>query len=187
MFQIKKHWRKNAKDILVDRPDKAAIERYLFLVLGYMEMNNWEGACHATCALLHVFLKENGIDNVLCIGEAKSGEAFFDHSWIEIDGQIYDLAIAHSHDSRFSAPPVVNGKDVETLQPTHIQYGVKSGHPDHASTTAIKTIDLSTYMSAFPIQNGLWAVIENGFNKFGFKYDLNALKIKYQQASWTAK
>ncbi len=87
----------------------------------------WGGACYASTAMAHVLLKSQGIESIPCIGVVKcvNGE-IFDHAWLEIDGKIYDLAIANpmSPDStiRMYVPNSFGIRGEES--PEYFSYGI---------------------------------------------------------------
>ena len=60
----------------------------------YINKNQWWGACHVCSSVLYVLLSEIGYKPNLCAGEVKCKRYLFDHSWIEIDKKIIDLAIS---------------------------------------------------------------------------------------------
>ena len=60
----------------------------------YMERKQWWDACHASCAALYVCLSEIGYKPKLCIGEVLGQGLYFDHSWINLDDKMIDLAIS---------------------------------------------------------------------------------------------
>lgn len=70
--------------------------------------NGWVGECHATSAVLYVALKELGLDPRLCVGEVDAG-FLFDHSWVELDDKIIDLAVSLPHPQASSSlsPPII--------------------------------------------------------------------------------
>ena len=45
---------------------------------------------------------EVGIPATLCIGEAQLGNIVFDHSWLEVESQIYDAAIMRTLERNFN-------------------------------------------------------------------------------------
>ena len=62
-------------------------------LMQYMKEQQWIGACHATTAVMFVALSEMGFSPKACVGEVKDDVVgFFDHSWIELDDKIIDLA-----------------------------------------------------------------------------------------------
>lgn len=103
-----KKWKENAKKLLPDDSRSRIIISSTFGVLEYLTASDWAGACHATSAVLHVILKEQGVDSELCIGEVrknvKTQIIYTDHSWILIDGLIYDIAIYKPLDPVFAEP-----------------------------------------------------------------------------------
>ncbi|MBT4291621.1 hypothetical protein HOD41_02940 [bacterium] len=88
-----KIWQNNAEKALAGVPRESAIRKTFFAALNFIMNSNWQGGCHAVSAVMYVLYKEQDIDCQLCLGELKSKLMFFDHSWIEIDGLIYDAAI----------------------------------------------------------------------------------------------
>lgn len=71
-------------------------------------------------------MKEQDIENDLCIGEVLTENAlFFDHSWIEIDGRVFDIAIQLTLQNETN-PPVYAGYDLYTKRIAYRVYGVDS-------------------------------------------------------------
>lgn len=64
------------------------------VLLRYMWEWEYRGACHSTSAILFVLLSESGLQPKLCIGEVGAGGPYFDHSWIELDGKVFDVAVS---------------------------------------------------------------------------------------------
>lgn len=186
---IKPNWRKNAEQILSNHPDKSKILNTLFAVLGQIERNDWKGACHATCSVIHVLLSEQGIQSNLVLGEAKKGVAFFNHSWIEISNEVYDVAIAHSLVPQYSNPPTIKGHDIDTTQLTAVEYGVNSGLPDDMPTVMVKQLSLSSYFANFPGHPtlGLWVAVLDAAHQLGLKLDVKQLQSKYDTTFWTER
>lgn len=125
----------------------AAVVAELFTeVAQHIEATKWLGACHSSSAILHMLLKEKGINSVIKIGEVV-GEVgqqrfWFDHSWIEINGAIFDAAVAYpdrKEGVRLSGM-VYAGIDVDTRQPVSLCYGAgKQGgmYPDAQEIAAV--------------------------------------------------
>ena len=66
-----------------------------------------------------------GYSPKLCIGEMLGQGLYFDHSWIELDGQILDIAISMT--LLGGAPvsePIVFGKNIRSGKEPVIKYGV---------------------------------------------------------------
>lgn len=185
-FSIEKKWSANTQSLVSNVPHGDKIYSTFFEVLKLMELNDWKGACHATCCIIHVLLKEQGIDNELILGEAKNGPVVFNHSWIEIEGEVYDLAIGHSMVAQFSNPPTIKGFDIEAMQPTLIEYGVNSGQDDDPHTSMIKSISFRSYLDMFPgHENGLWGLVENIAGTLGLSFSISNVQSRYQNTNWT--
>lgn len=100
----------------------------------YIEATGWFAACHSSSAVLHMLLKERGIDSVIKIGEVAGYRYIFDHSWVEIDGKIFDAAVAYPDrvkGKRLSGV-VYAGIDVDTDLPCSLTYG--AGRPGGLDT-----------------------------------------------------
>ena len=67
------------------------------------------GACHASSAILFILLREQGYEAVPCIGEVSKQPIVFDHSWIEINGNIIDAATSNSLIPEINLSPILLG------------------------------------------------------------------------------
>lgn len=102
----------------------SAVQDVYLSLLHYVEDVRLGGACHSTSAILHILLSEKGIQSVIRIGEVYSTEYRFDHSWIEIQGEIFDIAVGYPSEGGIKlSGPVFDGIDLHTLQPTALAYG----------------------------------------------------------------
>lgn len=104
----------------------SAFEPMLRFVVG----TNYLGGCHDTSAVLYMQLRQAGLqdaDVALCIGEVHSQGARFDHSWVEVRGQVFDVAIcAPTEIGGFAGGAVFAGLDLSTNAPTQAVFGVAS-------------------------------------------------------------
>lgn len=151
------------KSAIGEIPNHETITTIFSGVFELMNLNDWKGACHESCAAIHILLNEMGVENNWNLGEAKIDGAFFDHSWIEIGGKKFDLAISKPLEDYLQAGAVINDIDISTNQPTKIEYGVVSGHEDHLMTVAFKTVkSLSAYLLSSPMhpELGTWMLID---------------------------
>ena len=120
----------NNKVILSEGFDKNMSEP-LEAVWNFIESQDYRGACHSTSALLYVLLSEKGYDPEIFIGELSLPNygTLFDHSWIEIDGKVIDLAIALPYLKELDSDPIVMGRNVRTNKLSDLVYNSKSKHP----------------------------------------------------------
>jgi hypothetical protein len=113
----------NLKEILKNTSHKDELEIIYFELLDFMQKNDWRGACHESCGVQYVLLKELGINCIWKLGEIEykdrtiNGRAIcFDHSWLLIDGEIFDAALWKPSDPEFDLPPTINGRSLKTLE-----------------------------------------------------------------------
>lgn len=159
-----------------------------FSVLEFVCAEQFRGACHVTAALLHVLLREKGIENTLVCGELGKGENYFDHSWVEIDGKIYDIAVALPLIEKFDGHPIFASCDISTLAQPTWTYGVSSGIADDPSMSAIKACSFVEYMDNAPYhKHGLWHFAQKLGRKLGLRLNLNAMRNKFSGTIWTEK
>lgn len=149
----------------------------------YIMEKTWYGACHASTAVLYVALKEMGYNVALKIGECQhKSDKPFDHSWIELDDKIIDLAIflPFTQNVGMYGGPVVCGLDVISLKPSEVTYGVNTGLPFFGETEMAINTTLSDYMDRFPNElNGLWTVLEKVYPYDG-ELVISDLRNKYK-------
>ena len=144
----------------------------------YMQRKQWWGACHASSSALYVALCELGYKPKLCIGEMMGQDLYFDHSWIELDGKIFDMAISMT--LLGGAPmsdPILFSKNIRNEAEPVIKYGV-SGRGIEDEALMIMNMPFVSYMDAFPAEkNGLWAVVRELLDR---EIDIPVLREKYQ-------
>ena len=103
---------------------------------------------------------------------------YFDHSWIELNGQILDIAISMT--LRGGAPvsePIVFGKNIRSGQKPTLKYGVP-GRGIEGETLLVNSRPFGEYMDNFPDEkNGLWGVVQE---LLGRKVDIPDLREKYK-------
>ena len=154
-------WEDNAYRLLDASRHGPSIVRTCFVVLRFLHLNGWYGACHASTAVLHVLLHAQGIPSVPCMGEARIAHHLFDHSWLEIGGTPFDMAITLPlPQGTKPVPPVVCGLDMETGGPTAVEYGIRSGFPADPPTVLIQSVPFVEYIDGFPgVAHGLWGIV----------------------------
>lgn len=113
-------------------------------MLKYVVQEKHGGACHETSAVLHVLLREQGVESSLCIGEVRAREGVLDHSWVEIERDLFDVAVCLPQETIgvHVGGPVFRSWDLATGAPTTLQYGVQSsGLWDEAQRVRDATLD----------------------------------------------
>ncbi|MDC6165452.1 hypothetical protein PPH93_27685 [Achromobacter xylosoxidans] len=141
-----------ANAIAVELPDGdklyAAFERMLQFVVASEFL--YAAGCHDTSAVLYMQLRQAGLqeaDMALCIGEVNALGSRFDHSWVEVRGQVFDVAIcAPSKSGGFAGGPVFAGEDLTINALAQAKFGVESkDRLDHDAAT-VYGMDLSQYL-----------------------------------------
>lgn len=114
--------------------------------LGTLWTAGWKGACHDTSAALYMALKELEFNATLCIGVVDSRVGRFDHSWVEIDGFIFDMAVClPAEGGRHVSPPVFASRNVETLLSTDLRYGFASRSDLDDAAELVAQLNLEGY------------------------------------------
>ena len=95
-------------------------------MLDYVVDNKFTGACHSTSATMYILLSELGLNPKLKIGEvfSYSKKVCFDHSWIEMDNHIFDVAIGYPQPpelgGQYVCGPIFNSIDLSTVQDSDV-------------------------------------------------------------------
>ena len=144
----------------------------------YMERKQWWGACHASCSALYVALSELGYAPKLCIGEVLGQDLYFDHSWIELDDQILDIAISMTlWGGAPASEPIVFGKNIRSGKESGIKYGV-FGRGIEGDALDFNSLPFIDYMDGFQGEkNGLWGVVQELLER---NVDIPDLREKYK-------
>jgi len=148
-------------------------------LLQFIVEAEYRGGCHDSSAVFHVILEELGIENVLCIGEVKTGEQYFDHSWVEIGGKIYDAAICMPLEGGRRHPPVFASIDLDSNAETELGYGIPSPVGLDEPARTIAHINLGKYALRDPIPNRMWFMAEQFASELGYEMDAEELQPKY--------
>lgn len=146
------HALEHAKAIADGLPDGdklyAAFEPMLRFVV--LSESPYLGGCHDTSAVLYMQLRQVGLQEAnvaLCIGEVKASGSRFDHSWLEVRGQVFDVAICAPHMSGgFAGGPVFAGMDLTTNKPTQAKFGVESEDTLDEDAACVYDMNLSQYL-----------------------------------------
>lgn len=143
----------------------------------YLKHKQIYGACHESASVLYVLLSEIGYEPILCVGEVKAGNYLFDHSWIEIDNKIIDIAISMTLEYRMSvSEPIILDINSKTNKKTIIKYGMKNPSFDE-TTRLLLSLSFNQYMDLYPNRiRGLWDVVEEILGK---SINIEELKKKY--------
>lgn len=168
-----KLWEKNF-ELISGKEEK--VKDVVFELLRIIEKEDWQGACHATSAIMYILFSELGIKSNIYIGEVKSEVGIFDHSWIEINSKIYDVAISNTLCGRKFSAPIIADYNLETLKVTNMKYGIKTRNGLDNIADTIKNIPIVDYINNSPL---LLEIIYEISKKVGITFDWNNLYKKY--------
>lgn len=120
-----------------------------------MEGSNWLGACHATTSIIYILLAELGYEPEIYIGELILPGSFhkFDHSWIEVNGKVIDLAIALPLNQVGRQEPVVMGREVISSKVPNMKYKSQNFPPNFDyQAQKVKDVSIYKYLEEAPEQ-----------------------------------
>jgi len=152
-------WVQRAKHASTNLPNGEIIFDAYSALLTVVWRENWTGACHDTSALLYMLLSELGCSPTLVTGEVKAPAGIFDHSWVELDSKIYDVAIGFpGEDGHYVGPSVFASLNIDTGEPTELTFGVRSptGLDDVGRFVAHSTLD--EYSKIQNVHASIWAL-----------------------------
>lgn len=184
----------NLKEILESHARKKELEILYGEMFDFMIKVDWRGACHESCGVQYVLLNELGI-----VCDWRLGEVFyrerefdgrpvcFDHSWILIDGEIFDMALLKTNYPEFDSYPTIRNRNLKTLKEPEVIYDTNSGWGDDLHTKMIKGTPLSVYFDNSPLHPslGTWALVQHIGRKVGITTNITALRKKYNGIYWT--
>ncbi|CAN7773779.1 lasso peptide biosynthesis protein [Variovorax sp. LjRoot290] len=147
-----------AKDLARSLPQGDAIVRAYGELLKYVVKERYCGACHSASAILHMVLAELGVNSTLYIGEVGIGRVAFDHSWLEVDGKIFDVAVCMPDGAgELVGGPVFASTDLASGERTRLVYGVATSHGLGPEAGTVLGVDLSAYAAIQP-QPNIWVL-----------------------------
>jgi hypothetical protein len=175
-----KSFRVLAEETPFEHEESEKVFNTFFAISDYYKLNPNPGACHLISSVFHVLLNEQGIDNDLCIGEVKTGEQYFDHSWIEIGGKVFDIAIQLTLDGSKNAP-VYSGFDLSIEKVSDRVYGSKSPVGLDKEAKQVSITPFVKYMDAYPVFNeGAWKIVKVIGKDLRLKLERIELRKKYK-------
>lgn len=177
----------------------ARIGKVFYALLVFLCQAKWTGACHGSSAILYVIYRELGFEPRLCTGMICRDILIAGHSWIELEGEIFDAACYFPAENCPKMAPVFNGIDLGTMKTPYTSYGIATN--GFLSDDVQLMLDVGTTVSS--VLNGecehidgvsLWSVLEYiclhaGFDNIlkssGDFIDATSLMEKYKDIRWT--
>lgn len=175
---------KTARRIATELPSGQATLKPFTELLKFVVESNYQGGCHDTSAVLHMLLAEAGVESTLCIGEVGKGRTFFDHSWVEVDGAVVDVAVCMPHAAGdVVGGPVFGGIDLISGAPSALLYGAQSGKGFDSEAMPALQLDLQGYSEIQPDPN-IWMLVVSMASRCG---DPNATFEAFQSKYGTVR
>lgn len=176
-----------ASEIPFSHEQNNEILKTFFSVVDYYKKHPNPGACHLISSIFYVLLKEQNIENELCLGEVKNGDKYFDHSWIEINGEVFDIAIQHTLDGSENSL-VYAGHELLTGEKHSRIYGISSPVGFDMEAKMVKDTPFVTYMNGYPqFKDGAWKIVKDISKELRLKLDIDVLKDKYKDTTRVLK
>lgn len=149
-------------------------------LLNFVWQNDWTGACHDSSAAMYMILKEMGFSPKLVTGEVKADAGTFDHSWIELDGKIFDVAVGFAgEDGHYVGPAVFASLSLDTGESTELEFGVRSPNGLDPVGQFVATSNLEQYSVAQPEGMTIWDLTPHIGAACGVKVRKADLRRKY--------
>ncbi|NNM68899.1 MAG: hypothetical protein HKM00_02820 [Gallionella sp.] len=157
-------------------------------VLDFIHQNIWEGACHGSSSVLATLLSVQGVQPTLCLGEVFHSNVYFDHSWVEVHGEVLDAAISRTLIHGFAFPPVFRGRDLSTKNATALEYGKPSGQGYDVHANWIRNVTVFDYMALFPEHpDGLFGIAKIIGKAINLRVTLPSLQEHARSLTWTER
>ncbi|MED3795672.1 SEC-C metal-binding domain-containing protein [Niallia alba] len=167
------NWRATINNTLCEKKIKNIFRGTFDFIAEY----NYQGGCHLLSAIMHILLNESGYNSIVKIGEVQIGNYVFDHSWIELDGKVIDVAIMNTMQDGIRFPPVLLGNSVASGKEINYEYGVPNNLDEIAQKVLGKSI--GHYIMEGESQ-GAVEIMRDILNKADFEFDdLENLISKY--------
>lgn len=175
----------NIRDICKNIENGELLSKIFLELYKFIDTYNFKGACHETASIMYVLLSETGFSPKICLGEIELNEyTTFDHSWIELNGKIIDIAIAYPLQPYFVSNPILLNIDVISQTFTDLKYGIRKNGIDQQSEYILQT-NLMDYMNNSPnFEGGSWFVVQQISNALNLGINTQNIKQKYQSTKW---
>jgi len=173
-----------AKEVAAKSPEGETLYAAFEPILRFVVGGTYLGGCHDTSAVLYMQLRQTGLqeaDVALCIGEVKAQGSRFDHSWVEVRGQVFDVAICAPNEvGGFAGGAVFAGVDLSTNAPAQAMFGVASKDPLGDDAANVYSMNLFQYLD-FQQSKGLKSMADLAHEVYGV--DGQELLAKYNDVN----
>lgn len=184
-----KRLRLQADRLFPDTAENYTLKKLFFAVLKSTEQDDWLDSCQSVTALFYILLREQGLPVRACLGLVEQKGLSVGHTWIELDGLVYDLPIKAESTDDEQGPVVFAGTDLLSGQPSERRYiaidDQTSGHSLGHELEFISINTLSFCMDAgSDHERGLWGVAGIIAKGVGIKFNRQKARQKYAADTW---
>lgn len=169
-------WKTEASKVEIGQ-HQDEISNAFFVVSDFLKENPIQGACHLISSIFYILLKEQDVECDLCIGEVRAHFGVFDHSWVQVNDDIYDIAI-QIHLSGIEDDPVFAGYDLGTGKETESIYGIGNGSGLDADASLVLNMPFVEYLDGAPVK--VWNITRNLLRKLNVTKSADELREKYK-------
>lgn len=182
-------WKSAAQSLMRQNPAGFKTLQTFSALLEFIHKNDWQGACHGSSTVFATLIVAQDIQPVLCLGEVfSSGGFYFDHSWVELDGEIYDMAISKTLMHGVAFPSVYRSIDLHTKLPASLVYGKPSGQGYDENANWIRNTSVPEYMQMFPDHpDGLFGIAKVIAKSMNIRVTLASLKESSMKLKWVER
>ncbi|MFJ2485056.1 lasso peptide biosynthesis protein [Pseudomonas sp. NPDC087639] len=173
-------WLQRAEIASAPLPNGKRLFQAYAALLNFVRQNDWTGACHDSSASLYMILSEMGFAPKLVTGEVKAEAGIFDHSWVEVDGKVFDVAVGFpGEDGHHVGPSVFASLNLDTGEPTELKFGVRSPNGLDPIGQFVASSNLEQYSAAQPEGMTIWDLTPHIGAECGVKMRKADLRRKY--------
>ena len=196
----------NMEELIGNNEKKNEITKVCSTLIEIVNRLNWEGSCHSISSIMYILFKELGLNTELCIGEVRDNKIAFDHSWVEVDGNVYDISIFKPLDNKFIYEPTINGCNLKTKDKCSLEYGGDRIYNLDYDAMRIQQVSFLNYMNGLRLEclfspveiykikdiydsneEGLWGFVSAIAKAIDMECDISVLKEKYKDTIRTSK
>jgi hypothetical protein len=180
-------WKNNLSKISISNPIEFKSQKAFTALWDWMNKAKYNGACHDSSIVLFILFNELGIRSELCIGETQlESGVVTDHSWVESEGLITDIAISMPNFPEHFHAPLFFGKNLDGGDVT-CTYG-KTFEGLSEGSMYISKQDIGQYLSMHPWgEDFIFKKTKEIGKSIGLKLTVPKLKQKYSDVKRTVK
>lgn len=180
MIKLNTEWKSNLGKVVTTTPQEYKAHKAYSALWKWMVKAEYNGACHDSSAILYMIFQEIGFQCEICTGEVKllTG-AVTDHSWVEVDGKVFDIAISLPNNPEHLHAPIYDGVSLGEEGLVNVKFGFNYEGLDQEAQLILSQT-LSEYLSMHPWgENFAYKKVKEIAKSIGLRVNVIKLKEKY--------